>query len=147
MLLGMDCMYLHKTKVDCLEKAIEYLDYNGEKRILWGKKNPKSVKMVTSMQAKRSCKNGCVMFVIHISSDKGKDVEDAEIFKRYHVLQQYQDMFLEKILESPLLYTFLGTTTPLLNVHKPRAPKSLKVLFQPLKEQGQLITSPLRSSP
>jgi len=29
------------------------------------------------MQAKRSCKKWCVMFAVHIPSDKGKDVEDA----------------------------------------------------------------------
>jgi len=34
MLLGMDWLYLHKTKVDCYNKAIECLDDNGEKRIL-----------------------------------------------------------------------------------------------------------------
>ena len=30
------------------------------------------------------------------------------------------------------------------NIHKPRDPKSLKVFFQPLKEQGQKITAPPR---
>ena len=34
MLLGMDCLYLHRTKVDCYEKAIESFDDNGEHRIL-----------------------------------------------------------------------------------------------------------------
>ena len=38
MLLGMDWLYLHKTKVDCYEKAIEYVDDNGEPRVLQGKK-------------------------------------------------------------------------------------------------------------
>ena len=42
---------------------------------------------------------------------------------------------------------FLGTSTPIINVHKLRAPKSLKVLLHFLKEQGQLITSSPRSSP
>eukprot|EP00253_Pinus_taeda_P019218 PITA_19218 len=41
------------------------------------------------------------MLLVHISSDKGKDVEDAEIFKWYPVLQQYKDMFLAKIPELP----------------------------------------------
>lgn len=42
--------------------------------------------MVTTIQAKCSCKKVCVMFAVHVSSDKGKDVEDEEIFQRYHVL-------------------------------------------------------------
>jgi len=33
-LLGMDWLYLHKTNVDCYEKAIKCLDDDGEKRIL-----------------------------------------------------------------------------------------------------------------
>ena len=33
-LLGMDWLYLHRTKVDCYDKAIECLDDSGEKTIL-----------------------------------------------------------------------------------------------------------------
>ena len=54
MLLGMDWLYLHKTKVDFYDKVIECLDDNGEKRILQGKKKPTSVRMVSTIQAKRS---------------------------------------------------------------------------------------------
>lgn len=49
MLLGMDWMYLHSTKVDCYEKAIECLDDNGEQSILQVKKRATSVIMVTTM--------------------------------------------------------------------------------------------------
>jgi len=89
MLLGIDWLYLHKTKVDFYDKAIERLDDNRENIISQGKKKPTSVRMVTTMQAKRSYRKGCVMFAIHISSDKGKDVDDAEIFKRFPILQQF----------------------------------------------------------
>ena len=57
--------------------------------------------MVTAMQAKRSCRKGCVMFSFHISSDKSKDVEDVEILKKYLVLQQFHDVFLVDILKFP----------------------------------------------
>jgi len=50
------------------------------------------VRMVTTMQAKWSCRKGCVMFTVHVSSDKGKDVQDEKIFKRYHVLKQFHDV-------------------------------------------------------
>lgn len=58
-----------------------------------GKKKETSVKMVTVMQANRSCKKGCVLFVVHISSDKGNDVEDEEVLSRYQILQKFQDVF------------------------------------------------------
>lgn len=34
MLLGMDFLYLHRTKVDCYDKSIECVDDNGEPRVL-----------------------------------------------------------------------------------------------------------------
>jgi len=49
MILGMDLMYLHRTKVDCFDKAIDCSEDNGEKRILQGKKKLTSVRMVTAM--------------------------------------------------------------------------------------------------
>ena len=49
MLLGMDWLYLHRTKVDFYNKAIEYLDENGEPRVLQGKKKATSIRMVTAM--------------------------------------------------------------------------------------------------
>ena len=53
MLLGMDLLFTHKTKVDCYEKDIECLDDDGEKKILQGRKKPTSVRMVIVMHAKR----------------------------------------------------------------------------------------------
>ena len=61
------------------------------------KKKPTSVRMVTNMQTKHSYKKGCVMFVVHISNDRGKEVEDANVLSRYPILQQFQDVFPEDI--------------------------------------------------
>jgi len=49
MLLGMDWLYLHMNKLDCYDKAIEFLNDNGEQRILQGRKKATSVRMVTVM--------------------------------------------------------------------------------------------------
>lgn len=38
MLVGMDFLYIHRTKVDCYDKTIEFLDDNGEQRVLHSKK-------------------------------------------------------------------------------------------------------------
>jgi len=45
------------------------------------------VRMFIVMQEKCHSRKGCVFFEIHIYSDKGKDVEDVEVLKRYPVLQ------------------------------------------------------------
>eukprot|EP00253_Pinus_taeda_P036468 PITA_36468 len=97
MILGMDWLYLHRTKVDFSDKAIKCVDDNGEKRTLQGKKKPTSIRMVTVVQAKRSYRRGCVMFVVHISSDNGKEVEDVDVLRKYLVLHQFLDVFLEDI--------------------------------------------------
>ena len=56
--------------MDCYDKAIEFLDENGEPRVFWGKKKAASVRMVTTMQAKCSHRKGCRLFIVHIASDK-----------------------------------------------------------------------------
>ena len=57
--------------------------------------------MVTTMQAKHNHRKGCVLFAVHVSSDKGKDVEDTKVLNRYPVLQLFQDVFSIEISELP----------------------------------------------
>jgi len=45
-------------------------------------RKPHHFRMVIVMQAKRSHRKGCVLFAVHISSDKGKEVEDADFFEQ-----------------------------------------------------------------
>jgi len=45
--------------------------------------------MVTTMQEKHIRRKGFFLFAVHISNDKGKDVEEVEVLKRYPVLQQF----------------------------------------------------------
>lgn len=54
--------------------------------------------MVTTMQAKCSHKKLYLLYAIHVSSGKGED-EDDEGLRRYHVLQQFQDVFSKYFLE------------------------------------------------
>lgn len=49
MILGMDWLFTHRTKADCYEKVIEYLDGDVANIILHGKKKPTSIRMVTTM--------------------------------------------------------------------------------------------------
>ena len=77
------------------------MDDNGEQIILQAKKKTTSVRMVTAMHTNRSHRKGCVLLVVHISSDKGKEVEDADVLRRYTILKQFQDVFPEDIIEFP----------------------------------------------
>ena len=42
-----------------------------------------------------------MLFAVHISSDKGKEVEDADALSWYQILQQFQDVFPTNISEFP----------------------------------------------
>ena len=53
------------------------------------------------MQVKCSRRKGCVLFVVHISSDRGKEVKDAKVLNEYLFLQQFQDVFPAEISEFP----------------------------------------------
>ena len=87
MLLGMDWLYLNKTKVDCYEKDIDCVDDNAEPRFLQGKKKATSVRMVTTMQEMRSRMKWCKLFAVHISSDKGKEVGGVDVLNKCPILQ------------------------------------------------------------
>ena len=82
MLFGMDWLYIHRTKVNYSDKAIECVDDNGEPRVLQGKKKSTLVRMVTTMQEKHSFMKGCTLFAVHTSSVKGKEVEDVDVLSR-----------------------------------------------------------------
>lgn len=74
-LLGMDWLYLHWMKVDCYDKIIECVDEQGTKRVLHGKKNPISVRLIMAIQAKHSSRKGCILFVEQVSKNEETDRE------------------------------------------------------------------------
>jgi len=86
MLLGMDWLFLDRTKVDGYKKVFECVDDNGEPRVLQGKKKATSIRMVTTMQEKCSHRKGRKLFSVHISSDKGKEAEDVAVLNKYSIL-------------------------------------------------------------
>lgn len=99
MLLCIVWLYVHRNKVDYYYKTIGCLDENGEQRVLQGKKKVTSIRMVTTMQVKYSTRKECVLFVVHIYNEKGKDVEDVDALSRYRILQKFQDVSLVNISE------------------------------------------------
>lgn len=86
MLLSKDWFYLYWKNKYWYEKAIKCLDDNGDQRIFQGKKKATLVRMVTTMQEKNIHRKRCVLFVVHIPSDKGKDVGATKVLDMYPVL-------------------------------------------------------------
>jgi len=71
--LGINWLYMHQAKVDCYEKNDIFLDEKGKKKILQGNKKTISVRLLTAMQIKHSCRKGCTMFARWVSRDEGID--------------------------------------------------------------------------
>eukprot|EP00253_Pinus_taeda_P028189 PITA_28189 len=89
-------------KDHCKQDCLQYQSggrpqiYNAQE---WGKEDFAGEE--ESYKAKHSFRKGCVMFAVNISSDKGKEVEDANVLRRYPILQQFQDIFPEDIIQLP----------------------------------------------
>lgn len=90
-LLGMDWLYSHWTKVDFYEKVMECLDEKGMKRIFEGEKNSISVRWSTTMQSKCNNKKIFMCFAVHVSKNEEADRETKdkgnELLQIYIVLQ------------------------------------------------------------
>eukprot|EP00253_Pinus_taeda_P027395 PITA_27395 len=119
MILGMDWLYLHRTKVDCFNKAIECVDDSGENITLQGKKKPTSVRMVTAMQANCSCRKCCVTFSVHISSDKGATLASkAPYHMSTHELVELKLQLKEMLEKGYIRPSVLPWVAPVLFVKK-----------------------------
>lgn len=51
-ILGMDWLYAHNTKMDCQQKMLECVDDDGISRVILGVKRPISLRMISAMQLK-----------------------------------------------------------------------------------------------
>jgi hypothetical protein len=66
MLIGMDWLVSHKSKLDYYNKTLECGDEEGKKRILQGIQNLVSMRQISSLQVKMYCRKGCPLYAIHV---------------------------------------------------------------------------------
>ena len=57
--LGMDWLYAHSTKMDCWQKRVECVDDDGISRVILGVKRPISLRMISAMQLRQCLRKGC----------------------------------------------------------------------------------------
>ena len=94
MLIGMDWLAAHKTKLDCYNKTLECEDEEGRKITLQGIQKNFSVRQILSLQVKKYCRKGCPLYAIQLLNY----VKDSETnLKKYPILRKYTDVFLEEI--------------------------------------------------
>jgi len=95
------------------KESIECLNEIGEQRVLWTKLKPTSFRSITVMEAKRSCKRGCMIFIVQIRSvfEANNNTKDdvCDILPKHHTLNQikmkkFQVFLLTNKWISPLNY-------------------------------------------
>jgi hypothetical protein len=94
LLIGMDWLASHKSKLDCYNKTLECEDEEGRKRTLQGIQNPVSVRQISSLQVKKYCRKGCPLYAIQVLNS----VEDNKPSLEDHpILREYKYVFPEEV--------------------------------------------------
>ena len=94
LLIGMDWLDAHKTKLDCYNKTLECEDEEGRKINLQGIQNPVSVRQISNIQVKKYCRKGYPLYAIQVM----KSIEDSKPSLEDHpILREYKYVFPEKV--------------------------------------------------
>jgi hypothetical protein len=91
-LIGKDWLENHCSVLDFYNKYFACLDEEGNSRIMQGIISPISVRDISTLQLKRSFREGCYLYVAHMeetTKDKDPSPED------YPILRDYEDVFGE----------------------------------------------------
>jgi hypothetical protein len=94
MLIGMDWLAAHKTKLDCYNKTLECENEEGRKVTLQGIQNPVSMRQISTLQVKKYCRKGCPLYAIQVLDS----IEDNKPSLEDHpILREYKYVFLEEV--------------------------------------------------
>ena len=93
-LIGMDWLEAHKVKLDCYNKTFECMDEEGNPKVVRGIPKVISVRQVSAMQLKKSCRKVCRLYAAHVLEATKNETPKL---KDYHVLQEFRDVFPNEI--------------------------------------------------
>jgi hypothetical protein len=94
LLIGMDWLDSHKTKLDCYNRTLECENKEGRRVTLQGIQNHVSVRQISKLQVKKYCRKGCPLYEIHVL----KSIEnDKPSLENHTILREYEDLFLEEV--------------------------------------------------
>ena len=85
-LIGMDRLATHKTKLDFYNKDLECEHEEGRKITLQGIQNHVSVRQISTLQVKKYCKKGCPLYAIQVLNfveNNKPSLEDHPILREY----------------------------------------------------------------
>lgn len=98
--LGMDCLSSHSTRVDYRLKIVEHVDDHGKRVGIIGVQQSISLRMFSAMQLRWCMRQGCHLFVVALEDvDEGESREIA--LDGHPILREYADVFPLDILGMP----------------------------------------------
>jgi hypothetical protein len=94
LMIGMDWLDSHKTKLDCYNKILEYEDEEGRKITLQGIQMLVSVRQISTLQVNKYCKKGCPLYAIQVLNffENNKPILEDHL-----VLREYKYVFPEEV--------------------------------------------------
>jgi hypothetical protein len=91
LLIGMDWLASHKTKLECYSKTLECEDEEGRKITLQGIQKHVSVRQISFLQVKKYCRKECPLYGIQVL----KSIENSKPSLEDHpILREYKYVFL-----------------------------------------------------
>ena len=93
-LIGMDWLEVHRVKLDYYNNNIECMYEEGNPRVVRGIPKVISVRHISTMQLKKFCRKGCVVYATHVLEVAENETPRLEDF---HVLREFSHAFPDEI--------------------------------------------------
>jgi hypothetical protein len=94
MLICMEWLATHKSRLDCYHKSLECVSKEGKRITLQGILKPVSVRQISALQMRKYFRKGCPLYAIEVL----KTIEGAKPSPDDHpILREYIDVFLEEV--------------------------------------------------
>ena len=94
LLIGMDWLATHKTKLEYYNKTLECENEEGRKVTLQGIQNPVSVRQISTLHMKKYYRKGCSLYSIQVL----ESIENEKPNLEYHpILREYKDVFPKEV--------------------------------------------------
>ena len=100
-LIGMDWLAKHQVILNCFQKTFTCLSDKGERITVKAIPRKVSVRRISALQMKKVVRKCCKVFVVHIINNEHLDKEDKLKFDDIPILQDFSDVFPEKITGLP----------------------------------------------
>lgn len=95
-IIEMDWLEAHSVMLSCRSKTLHFLSDEGQSTIIHGERRTISLRLISSLQMKRSLRKRCQMYVVMNLNE-----EEISSFEQYPFFSELSDVFLKELSGSP----------------------------------------------